>query len=248
MNITCSGCGKKYRIDDSKIPASGKAVMKCPGCGNRLEIRAPGYSEDQAPSSDALQGSQPASYSETPQGSYQETANTEPAGPGSAGGPSAPEADEEAGLEFFEPGTKTALVFCPDYEAMTQIETKLREEGYEVRSVSSVSEVQARFRFHVYDLIILYQSGPEPENRLQEILNWINNISMDVRRQILVLHISMNGNRFDTMQAFSMGVDATISPLDIAMLPEVLEKVNGTKEATYMVFNECLSRVREEVA
>ncbi len=173
--------------------------------------------------------------------------NTGSASPGSASAQTSMLEDDDSGLEFFEPGTKTALVFCPDYEAMKQLQEKLKEKEYEVRQVSSAGEVQARFRYHVYDLIVLYQSGPEPEDRLQEILNWINNMGMDVRRQILVIHISINGNRFDTMQAFSLGVDTCLSPLDIANFPDILDKVNNEREARYMVFNECLARVRDEV-
>lgn len=253
MNITCSGCGKKYRIDDSKIPLSGKVVMKCPGCGNRMEITAPdsanGMNTAQDMASDSGSYTSPGSEGmETGmQDKNDHSENTGSASPGSASAQTSMLEDDDSGLEFFEPGTKTALVFCPDYEAMKQLQEKLKEKEYEVRQVSSAGEVQARFRYHVYDLIVLYQSGPEPEDRLQEILNWINNMGMDVRRQILVIHISINGNRFDTMQAFSLGVDTCLSPLDIANFPDILDKVNNEREARYMVFNECLARVRDEV-
>ena len=253
MNITCSGCGKKYRIDDSKIPPSGKVVMKCPGCGNRMEITAPDNTESIDTAQDmtadtgsfASQGTDGMETGKQDSHGPSETAGS--ASSGSGASQASPPEDDDSGLEFFEPGTKTALVFCPDYEAMKQLQEKLKEKEYEVRQVSSAGEVQARFRYHVYDLIVLYQSGPEPEDRLQEILNWINNMGMDVRRQILVIHISINGNRFDTMQAFSLGVDTCLSPLDIANFPDILDKVNNEREARYMVFNECLARVRDEV-
>ena len=240
MEVSCTGCGKKYRIDEGKLPASGKAVMKCPGCGSRIELKVPDVKESQT--AEASQGYPPGSEQAPPDPVQ---SREEPAGDYSTD--SQAEADDEAGFEFFEPGTKTALVFCPDYEAMTQIEKALQQEEYQVRSISSAGEVQARYRYHIYDLLVIYQSGPEPEDRLRRILQWINNVNMEIRRRVLVLHISMNGNRYDAMQAFSMGVDATLSPLDIAVLPEVLAKVGEARETRYRIFNECLARVKEEV-
>ena len=240
MEVSCTGCGKKYRIDEGKLPASGKAVIKCPGCGSRIELKVPDVKESQA--AEASQGYSIGSEQPDP---APVQSREEPAGDYSTA--SQAEADDEAGFEFFEPGTKTALVFCPDYEAMTQIEKALQQEEYQVRSISSAGEVQARYRYHIYDLLVIYQSGPEPEDRLRRILQWINNVNMEIRRRVLVLHISMNGNRYDAMQAFSMGVDATLSPLDIAVLPEVLVKVEEARETRYRIFNECLARVKEEV-
>lgn len=246
MEISCTGCGKKYRVDDGRLPASGRAVMKCPGCGVRIEVNIPsdgehgtafGSSDDIVKSGTGDVGVQQ-SFSASDMAASR-TASRHRRGDEEVG---------EAGLEFFEPGTRTALVFSPDYEAMVQIEKGLKQHDFEIRSVSSAVEVQARFRYHIYDLLVLYQPGPEPENRLGEILHWINNINMEIRRRILVIHVSMNGNRFDTMQAFSMGVDAAISQLDIAVFPEILEKVQSARQADYRIFNECLARVKEDIS
>jgi len=241
VEISCTGCGKKYRIDEAKLPASGKAVMKCPGCGTKIELIVPDRDESQhteMPRSDSAGTSSDFSTSSHSKSS---------AARAGSGGMPRTDTGDEAGLEFFEPGASTALMFCPDYEAMGQIEKGLTQEGYQVRSVSSAGEVQARFRYHIYDVVVLYQSGPEPEDRLLEILQWINNVNMEIRRRVMVLHISMNGNRYDTMQAFAMGVDVALSPLDIAVLPEILSKAQDSREARYRIFNECLARVKEEV-
>ncbi len=245
MEVSCTGCGKKYRIDDGKLPPVGKAVIKCPGCGNRIEIRISERNE----TASSEPASAPMGHGTGPEVSSQGGTDTQygqgdrcrdaRAGSQSQG--------EDPGMEFFEPGTKTALVFCPDYEAMAQIEKGLKADGYQIRQVSGAGDVQSRFRYHIYDLLILYQSGPEPDDRLSGILSWINSVNMDIRRRVLVVHISMNGNRFDSMQAFSLGVDATLSPLNIAKLPEVLDKVTREREAMYKIFNECLARVKEEV-
>ncbi len=245
MEVSCTGCGKKYRIDEGKLPPAGKAVIKCPGCGNRIEIRITDGNE--AASSDPA--SAPMGHGPEPEVSTQSGSDAQYGQGGSShdarAGSQAQE--EDPVMEFFEPGIKTALVFCPDYEAMVQIEKGLKAGGYQIRQVSGAGDVQSRFRYHIYDLLILYQSGPEPDDRLSGILNWINSVNMDIRRRVLVIHISMNGNRFDSMQAFSLGVDTTFSPLNIAKLPEVLDKVTREREAMYRIFNECLLKVKEEV-
>lgn len=247
LEISCTGCGKKYRVDDSRLPASGRAVMKCPGCGVKIEINLPSAREHEAVSS-AADGGVNAGTSEAAESGLHSSASVSGT---SAAGRSAShrrrdDESDETGLEFFEPGIKTALIFCPDYEASVQIEKGLKQQNFEIRPVSSAREVQVRFRYHIYDLLILYQPGTDSENRLTGILQWINNINMEIRRRVMVIHISMNGNRFDTMQAFSIGVDAAISQLDIAVLPEILEKVQASKHADYRVFNECLDRAKKD--
>ena len=154
---------------------------------------------------------------------------------------------ESQGFESFEPGTKTALVYCPESQARELLQKELSGLGYEVRLINQQDDIRFRFRYHIYDLIILYQNGPETEDDLADIQEYISSLLMDMRRKILVVYVHPRGNRLDSMQAFSMGADVTISPSDPENLSEILSQAFEAKEIAYKVFSECKAKVEEDV-
>jgi len=154
---------------------------------------------------------------------------------------------ESQGFESFEPGTKTALVYCPESRERELLQKELTGLGYEVRLINQQDDIRFRFRYHIYDLIILYQNGPEPEDDLSNIQEYISSLLMDMRRKIFVIHVHPGGNRLDSMQAFSMGTDLTISPSDLENLPEILSPALEAKEIAYKVFSECKAKVEEKI-
>ena len=154
---------------------------------------------------------------------------------------------ESQGFESFEPGTKTALVYCPESQARELLQKELTGLGYEVRLINQQDDIRSRFRYHIYDLIFLYQNGSEPEDDLADIQEYINSILMDMRRKISVIYVHPRGNRLDSMQAFSIGADVTINPPDLKNLSKILSPALEAKEIAYKVFFECKAKVEEDV-
>lgn len=151
------------------------------------------------------------------------------------------------GFESFDPGTKTALIYCREPGTRKLLQKELIGLRYEVRFISQQDDIRYRFRYHTYDLIILYQNESEPEDDLVNIQEYISSLSMDMRRKIFVVYIHPGGNRLDSMQAFSMGVDLTISPSDLGNLSEILPLALDNEEIAYKVFFECKAKVEEDV-
>ena len=156
-------------------------------------------------------------------------------------------ATDSQGFESFEPGTKTALVYCPESQARELLQKELIGLGYEVRLINQQDDIRSRFRYHIYDLILLYQNGPEAKDDLTNIQEYISSLLMDMRRKIFVVYVHPRGNRLDSVQAFSMGSDLTISPSDIGNLSKILSSAFEAKEMAYKVFVECKAKVEEEV-
>ncbi|MEA3386247.1 MAG: CpXC domain-containing protein [Thermodesulfobacteriota bacterium] len=154
---------------------------------------------------------------------------------------------ESQGFEYFEPGTKTALVYCPESQERELLQKELTGLGYEVRLINQQDDIRFRFRYHRYDLIILYQNGPEPEDDLVDIREYINSLLADMRRKIFVIYVHSGGDRLDSMQAFSMGADLIISPSDLVCLSEILFPALDAKEIAYKVFSECKAKMEEEI-
>jgi uncharacterized protein YlaI len=154
---------------------------------------------------------------------------------------------DSQGFESFDPGTKTALVYCPETQVKKQLHKELTGLGYEVRLINKQNDIRSRFRYHIYDFILLYQNGPEAKDDLTNIQEYINSLLMDIRRKILVAHIYPKGNRLDSLESFSMGSDLTLSPSDIENLSKILPSAFETKEIAYKVFFECKTKVEEEI-
>ena len=154
---------------------------------------------------------------------------------------------ESQGFESFKPGTETALVYCPESQARELLQKELIGLRYEVRLINQQDDIRSRLRYHIYDLILLYQNGPEAKDDLTNIQKYISSLPMDMRRKIFVVYVHPRGNRLDSMQAFSMGADVTISPSDLKNLSEILSPALDAKEIAYKVFFECKAKVEEEV-
>jgi len=147
------------------------------------------------------------------------------------------------GFESFEPGAKTALVYCTESQTKEQLWKDLGYLGYEVRSINRQDDIKSRFRYHVYNLVFLCRNGPDPDNNLSGIQEYINTLRMDIRRNTFIVYVHPGGNRFDSMQAFSRGMDLTISPLELKNLTTILPQALEAKDVAYRVYFECKARV-----
>lgn len=43
MEVTCSDCGQRYRVDDSKVPETGFTYITCPRCKGKIRLENPLY-------------------------------------------------------------------------------------------------------------------------------------------------------------------------------------------------------------
>jgi len=142
------------------------------------------------------------------------------------------------GIEYFDRGSRVALVACEDSASFLQIEKALDELDYEYRAITTTEELENRFRYFVYPLVILFQHGTQTDPEMRRMLEVINRIPQEARRRAFVAYIHPNGNRFDSLQAFSMGCDLTLSPLDLPDLSSILKRAMTKKYALYRVLDE----------
>ncbi len=150
-------------------------------------------------------------------------------------------------IEYFEPGTKTALIYCEDVQARLEMEKNLNKMAFEVRIMNNENEARHYFRYNIFDVVLIYQKGPDPEKNLLDVLDYFNNLSPEIRRAIVVLYIYLGGNKYNFLEAFSKGVDITLNPMDLSNLHEMLPALMDEKKARYKIFQECLRKVEESV-
>lgn len=150
--------------------------------------------------------------------------------------------------EYFEPGTKTALVYCPEVQVRAQVDRHLQEMGYEVRALASRDELISKLKYHLYEIVFLYQRAPDQEEALSGIMSCLNSLAMEVRRHVFVALVYLGGSPFDSFKAFSKGVDLTLSPMDLGKLSEKLTVALQAKQTAYKAYLECKKKVEEDVS
>ncbi len=145
---------------------------------------------------------------------------------------------EQRTVEYFDSDAKVALVACRDPLSLIQIEKELKAMGYENRDVATGEELKERFNLFTYPLVILSQRGPDMDSELRNMLEALSKFPPEVRRKTFVVYIHLGGNRFDSLQAFSMGCDLTLSPLDLTNLSSILKSEMAEKEELLKPFYE----------
>ncbi len=208
MEITCENCGKKYRIDESKLPPREIVYIKCKNCEHKITIE-PGIQRQ-------LEPAEPSQKTHLP-------------------------------TEYFEPGVKTALLYCEDIRAGLEINRRLSKLDYETREIKNRDEARHQFRYNIFDVVILYQIGPAAGKNLSDILDFINDLAPDIRRKAVVVLIHPGGNRHNIMDAFSKGVDVTLNPTDLGHIKKIIPQLIDEKQINYKIFYECMENIEAKL-
>jgi hypothetical protein len=91
-------------------------------------------------------------------------------------------------------------------------------------------------RFHHFDLIILADEFDSQPLDHSVIVNYLNRLSMSVRRKLFFALISDQFKTMDNMMAFAMSANVVINSKDIQKLHLILKKSVSENERFYKVF------------
>ncbi len=219
MEVTCGHCKKKLNIPDEKIPKDQRVTLSCPKCKNKITIdtRKP---EEEKPSP-AEPKAKPAQEPEEKGYGYDDFSD-----------------DEDLGS--FEEDAKLALVMDSDPDNAEKIKGAVEDLDYKHISAPNIRDAIGKLRFHHFDLIILSDGFDGQGVEQSPILNYLNQISMSVRRTIFVAVISDDFKTMDNSMAFAMSVNAVINGQDVEKLSGILRKAVSENERFYKVYMDAL--------
>ena len=234
MEVTCEQCKTKLNIPDEKIPKDQMVRVNCPKCKGKITLdtrrialkkAAPDESEEET----AETGKFHLKFIESKAG--QKTKEE---------GYDYGDYSDDVALDFFEGGSKLALVMNNDTEHSEKIKTAVEEMGYKYIPSSNTRDAIGKMRFHNFDLILLSDGfdGQQLENG--PILNYLNHVSMSVRRRIF---LALMGDKFkttDNMMAFAMSANIVINKKDVEKLSAILKRAISENEKFYKVFMDTL--------
>jgi predicted Zn finger-like uncharacterized protein len=218
MDITCSSCGTTLKVPDEKLPPNQVVSLTCPKCKGKIKV-------------DTAQFVSPAS---------------KPKGEEPGKGFGLDDKDDTSPLEFFEEGIKLALVLDADEMHLSAISPGLEELGYKCIQPTSLHEAMSKIRLYHFDMVILSDVFEGKGLDGNPITNYLNHISMSVRRRIFLVLITDKFKTMDNMAAFAMSANLVVNPEDLSNFFAILKKGTSDNEKFYKIFMDTLREVGKD--
>lgn len=149
-------------------------------------------------------------------------------------------------LEFFEEGTRLALVLNGDDKQVNDISSVLEELSYKSIVAPSIQDAMGKLRLHHFDLIILSDGFDGQNLEGNPATHYLNHLSMSVRRKIFLVLLSDKFNTMDNMMAFMLSANLVINLADLSKLRLILNKAIPDHEKFYKIFMDTLKEAGKE--
>jgi predicted Zn finger-like uncharacterized protein len=226
VEVTCGQCKSRFNISDEKVPKDKVLKLNCPKCKGKISLGGEA-------------AEQPAKAGEFGELRMKLTGPT-------AGRKTREESygyEDYAGdqaLDFFEEGIKLALIMTNSSMNEDQLRAGIEIIGYKCIPTPNTRDAIGKLRFHHFDLIILADGFDNQPLDQSVIVNYLNRLSMSVRRKIFLALISDNCKTMDNMMAFAMSANVVVNSKDIEKLHLILKKAVSENERFYKIFVDTL--------
>jgi len=226
MKVECEKCDSRFTISDEKVPKGQAFSVTCPKCNNKISIdsRPEASSSPQKapkrpaePESDAVQSL----FDEVDSDSYDA-------------------ADKP--FDFLEEGVETALLCEQDEAVRAKIRAVLDKMGYHTTEPESPKDGLKQMRFHVFDMIVLNERFGTQNPDANNILRYLDRLTMATRRNIFVALITDRFRTMDNMAAFNKSVNLVVNLSNIDEIEKILKRGVADNVAFYRVFKESLTK------
>ena len=216
MEIVCDSCKATLNIPDDKLPSGQRVSVRCPRCKNKLVIDTEiGRPESPHPSDEGTGSSSEALFG------FDDT-------------------EADSALDSYGEGEKPALVMTDDADRLESIKKALDDMGYYTIQAENTQEALSKMRFQNFDLVILPDLFDDIPLEQSPILQYLNHLSMSVRRKMFVLLMSDTFRTMDLMMAFTMSANLVANWKDLGRLSSILGRAVSDNEKFYKVFMDTL--------
>jgi hypothetical protein len=235
MEVICEQCKTKLNIPDEKLPKDQVVKIGCPKCKNRVTV-------DTRPAREtAPSGQLPEDLEGTGKFHLKFIEPKREKLPEQGYGYS--DYSDDKALEFYEEGTKLALIMGHDPEQGQKIKAFVDELGYRGIVTPNTRDAIGKMRFHHFDLVLLSEGFDGQPLDNSPILNHMNRLPISVRRRVFLVLLGENFKSMDNMMAFSMSANAVVSTKDMDKLGPMLRRAIADNEKFYKVFMDTLAQM-----
>lgn len=215
MEIICDGCDSKLNVPDEKIPQGQKVTITCPKCKQKLTL------DSSAP----------------------KPVDTEPVADESKTGPVQAIGGDAAALEFYEEGIRLALVAESDPGQLEKLKETIEDIGLKYITAENTGQAISKMRFHTFNLVVISDQFDGIELAQSPILQYLNHLSMSIRRKMFIALVGDSFNTMDHMMAFTMSANLVVNRRDLDKFTGILKNAISDNEKFYKVFMDTLTEL-----
>ncbi len=229
MDVACDKCSAKIKIPDKKlegIPKGQTIAIACPKCKHKITVDpAAGAAK---PSPEKSSKPEAAKTGAPPRG-------TDPPanGPTSMGTP----------FDWLEEDALTALICEPDEKVRHRISSVLKSMNYRISDTETPRDALKQMRGHEFNMVALNENFGTPNPDANHVLKYLDQLLMEVRRNIFVVLFSNRFKTMDNMTAFNKSVNMIINLSDIDNLEKILRRSIKENDAFFRVYKELQKKV-----
>lgn len=228
MEVICEHCGVRLNLPDEKISTDKVVHLTCPKCKKKFPLDPRGKGARKVPSprtgQEGGENDLLVSFAESKSASKNEEE-----------GYSYKDYARDGELDFLEEGTKLALVLENNGEFFHKIKGALETLGYKSVSAPDTREATAKMRYYHFDFVLISDGFDGQQLEKSPILNYLNRISMPMRRRMFVALLGDRFRTMDNMISFALSANVTINKKDLDQLTYILKKAISEDEKFYKV-------------
>jgi len=146
-------------------------------------------------------------------------------------------------FDFVEAEGETALICESDPSVREKISSGLKELGYMITEAASARDALKKMRFHTYDVVVLSEHFDTDNPDQNNVLQYLEGLSMGIRRDMFVALISGRFRSMDNMAAFNKSVNLVINTKNIDDAGTILKRGISENAAFYRVYKETLKKM-----
>lgn len=225
MDIICDSCKTRLNIPDEKLPEGKKVAINCPKCKAKLMVGKPSSKGEAQKAVDEAKPKAPAKR--------KEVYIKEPT-------------EKDHFLEFLAEDKSLALVMENSDLAADKIRESIEGLGFKNVRAENTRDAIARMREYHFELVILSQDFDGLELDQSPILEYLNHLSMYVRRRMFLVLIGEAFQTMDLLTAFAMSANLVVNANDLDNLTRALRQSMLDNKRFYSLFFEILVEVGKD--
>lgn len=137
---------------------------------------------------------------------------------------------------YQDSGIQTAIVCENDPAIRRKISDALKAIDFNVTEPVKVKEALKNLSFHIFNVVVINENFDAGPDGINQILKYLESLSMTIRRKIFVVLISANLATMDYMYTYNKSVNLIINKEDLAEIGLILKKEIEENEYFYHVF------------
>jgi hypothetical protein len=140
------------------------------------------------------------------------------------------------------PDAETAMICEQDPVIRDKVAGDLKKMGFLVAQPATYKEALRNMRFHVFNVIFVDEDFDTGVWETNNVLRYLENLNMSVRRQIYVVLVSTTLPTMDYLATYNKSVNLIINKRDIVSMEKILRHAMTEHEDFYHVFKETIHK------